>query len=158
MHKARNTNFFYDLDHGPHQLLAAVSLLLKMMKLNFTGCSIQEETQKKVAHPVQSNYFVYKSSLQNIFPRNFKAVFQVWWEWIFNFDIVHQFLPSIESDLSGNTAWLQASSFQKLAKLTIFGIFVHSKRKHSSLRSHCWMRLSLWFSNTVILFVMHAVK
>ena len=52
-----------------------------------------------------------------------KLFFKFWWEWIFNFDIVHQFLPSIESDLSGNTAWLQASSFQKLAKLTIFGIF-----------------------------------
>ena len=66
-----------------------------------------------------------------------KLFFKFWWEWIFDFDIVHQFLPSIESDLSGNTVWLQASSFQKLAKLTIFGIFVHSKSKHSSLRSHC---------------------
>ena len=27
--------------------------------------------------------------------------------------------------------------------------FVHSKWKRSSLRSQCWMRLSLWFSNTV---------
>ena len=78
-----------------------------------------------------------------------KLFFKFWWEWIFNFDIVHQFLPSIESDLSGNTVWLQASSFQKLAKLIIFGIFVHSNRKHSSLRSHCWMRLLGQFSNTL---------
>ena len=27
--------------------------------------------------------------------------------------------------------------------------FVHSKCKYSSLRSQCWMRLFLWFSNTV---------
>ena len=27
--------------------------------------------------------------------------------------------------------------------------FVHSKCKRSSLRSQCWMRLFLWFSNTV---------
>ena len=27
--------------------------------------------------------------------------------------------------------------------------FVHSKWKRSSLRSQCWMRLFLWFSNTV---------
>ena len=32
-----------------------------------------------------------------------------------------QFWP-IKSDLSGNTVWTQASGFQKLAKLTIFGI------------------------------------
>ena len=30
---------------------------------------------------------------------------------------------TIKSDLSGNTVWPQASGFQKLAKLTIFGIF-----------------------------------
>ena len=29
----------------------------------------------------------------------------------------------IKTDLSGNTVWLQASVFPKLAKLTIFGIF-----------------------------------
>ena len=29
----------------------------------------------------------------------------------------------IRTDLSGNTVWPQASGFQKLAKLTIFGIF-----------------------------------
>ena len=34
----------------------------------------------------------------------------------------------------------------------LFGVFlsfVHSKCKRSSLRSQCWMRLFLWFSNTV---------
>ena len=59
----------------------------------------------------------------------------------------------IKTDLSGNTVWPQASDFQKLAKLAIFGIlklsFVHSKCNHSSLRSQCWMRPFLWFSNTV---------
>ena len=29
----------------------------------------------------------------------------------------------IKTDLSGNSVWLQASGFQKLAKLSIFGIF-----------------------------------
>ena len=29
----------------------------------------------------------------------------------------------IKNDISGNTVWLQASGFQKLAKLTIFAIF-----------------------------------
>ena len=57
-------------------------------------------------------------------------------------------------DLSGNTVWPQASGFQKLAKIDHFGIlkltFVHSKCKRSSLRSQCWTRLFLWFSNTVL--------
>ena len=43
--------------------------------------------------------------------------------------------------------------FKNSPKWTLFGIFnstfVHSKRKRSSLRSQCWMRLFLWFSNTV---------
>ena len=60
----------------------------------------------------------------------------------------------IKTDLSGNTVWPQASDFQKLAKLAIFGIlklsFVHSKCNHSSLRSQCWMRHFLRFSSTVI--------
>ena len=41
----------------------------------------------------------------------------------------------------------------KLAKIDQFwrfwGTFVHLKCKCSSLRSQCWMRLFLWFSNTV---------
>ena len=61
---------------------------------------------------------------------------------------------SIKTDLSGNNVWPQASGFQKLAKLGHFWffklIFVHSKYKRSSLRSQCWMRLFLWFSNTVL--------
>ena len=36
--------------------------------------------------------------------------------------------------------------FKNSPKWTIFGIF---KCKRSSLRSQCWMRLFLWFSNTV---------
>ena len=52
-----------------------------------------------------------------------------------------------EGDLSGNTVWPKVSGFQKLLKLTTF---VHSKCKRSSLRSQCWMRLFLWFSNTVV--------
>ena len=59
-------------------------------------------------------------------------------------------------DLSGTTVWQQASGFQKLAKMDHFGYFwwtfVYLKCKHSSLRSQCWMRLFLWFSNTVKLF------
>ena len=31
---------------------------------------------------------------------------------------------SIKSDLSGSAVWPQASAFEKLAKLTIFGIFL----------------------------------
>ena len=59
----------------------------------------------------------------------------------------------IKTDMSGNTVWPQASGFQKLAKMDHFGhfplTFVHSKWKRSSLRSQCWMRLFLWFSNTL---------
>ena len=43
--------------------------------------------------------------------------------------------------------------FKNSPKGTIFGIFlltfVHSKCKRNLLRSQCWMRLFLWFSNTV---------
>ena len=64
------------------------------------------------------------------------------WKWLkmshFNFSILAfstNFWCPIKADLSGNTVWPQASGFQKIAKLTIFGIFwltfVHSK---------CWMR------------------
>ena len=38
------------------------------------------------------------------------------------FGLFHQFCP-IENDLSGNTIWSPASVFQKLAKLSLFGIF-----------------------------------
>ena len=65
MHKARNTNFFYDLDDGPHQLLAVSLTQNDEIESWFTGCSIQEE--KKVAHPAQSNFFVHKSSFHCIF-------------------------------------------------------------------------------------------
>ena len=55
--------------------------------------------------------------------------------------------------MSGNTVWPQASGFQKLSKMEDFWhfwlTFVHSKCKRSSLRSQCWMRLFLWFSNTM---------
>ena len=63
--------------------------------------------------------------------------------WILAFST--NFCP-IKTDLSGNTVWQQALGFQKLAKMDHF---VHSKCKRSSLRSQCWMRLFLWFSNTV---------
>ena len=47
--------------------------------------------------------------------------------------------------------------FKNSPKWTIFChfplTFVHSKRKRSSLRSQCWMRLFLWFSNTVFFVV-----
>ena len=73
--------------------------------------------------------------------------------WIFGilaFSI--NFCP-INADLSGNTVWPQASIFQKLAKKEQFWHFeltyVHSICKRSSLRSQCWMRLFLWFSNSV---------
>ena len=41
---------------------------------------------------------------------------------LLNFGIFHQFLY-FKIDLSGNTDRQQASFYQKLAKLTIFGIF-----------------------------------
>ena len=61
----------------------------------------------------------------------------------------------IKIDLSGNTVWPQTSGFQKLAKTDHFWklTFVHPKCKRSSLRSQCWMRLFLWFSNTVCMYV-----
>ena len=73
--------------------------------------------------------------------------------WIFGIlEFFTNFCP-IKIDLPGNTVWPQASGFQKLAKIDIFWhfllTFVHSKCKRSSLRSQCWMRLFLWFSNTV---------
>ena len=58
----------------------------------------------------------------------------------FNFGI---FCP-IMIDHSGNIVWPNA-------KFPISGIFVHSNCKRISLRSQCWMRLFLWFSNTVVL-------
>ena len=57
----------------------------------------------------------------------------------------------IKSDMSGNTVWSQASGFQKLTKIDDLWHLLHSKCKCSSLRSQCWMRLFLWFSNTVVL-------
>ena len=51
--------------------------------------------------------------------------------------------------------------FKNPSKLTIFwpfkSTFVHSKCKHSSLRSQCWMRLFLWFSTRVIDFLQRIV-
>ena len=59
----------------------------------------------------------------------------------------------IEIDLSGHTVWPKASGYQTLAIMDHFWhfplIFVYSKRKRSSLRPLCWMRLFLWFSNTL---------
>ena len=59
----------------------------------------------------------------------------------------------IKIDLSGNTVWSQPSFFQKLTKIDHFWhfliTFVHSKCKHSSLRSQWWMRLFGRFSNTL---------
>ena len=70
--------------------------------------------------------------------------------WILAFSI--NFCP-IKTDLSGNTVWRQASGFQKLAKMDDFWhfqwTFVYAKCKRSSLGSQYWMRLFLWFSNTV---------
>ena len=53
--------------------------------------------------------------------------------------IFHQFL-------SGNTVWPLA----KIDHFLHFWLtFVHSKYRRSSLRSQCWMRVFLWFSNIV---------
>jgi len=61
----------------------------------------------------------------------------------------------IKTDLSGNTFWPQALVFPKLAKMDHFWYFwltfVHSKYKHSSLRSQCWMRLLLIFITFLLL-------
>ena len=60
-----------------------------------------------------------------------------------------------KNDLSGNTVWPQDSGFQKVAKIHHFWhfwlTFLHLKCKRSSLRSQCWMRLFLRFSNIVML-------
>ena len=59
----------------------------------------------------------------------------------------------IKSALSGNTVWQQTSDLQKLAKIDHFCLFIEllsTQCKCSSLRSKCWIRLFLWFSNTVI--------
>ena len=73
--------------------------------------------------------------------------------WIFDILAFSTNFCPIKTDLSGNTVWPQASDFQKLAKMDHFWhfllTFIHSKCKCSSLRSQCWMRLFLWFSNTV---------
>ena len=55
-------------------------------------------------------------------------------------------LISIEKSWKDTTRGLRLKPFLVWLKLT----FVHSKCKRSSLRSQCWMRLFLWFSNTVI--------
>ena len=73
--------------------------------------------------------------------------------WVFgNLAFSTNFFP-IKTNMSGNTVCPQASGFQKLAKMDHFWYFrltfVYSKCKRSSLRSHCWMRVFLWFSNTV---------
>ena len=49
----------------------------------------------------------------------------------------------------------QAAVFQKIVTLSIFNELkiVHSKCKRSSLRSQCWMRLFLRFSNTVYMII-----
>ena len=39
-----------------------------------------------------------------------------------------------ESDISGNAVWPKVSGFQKIAKLTIFYDFVHSKCTQCQLR------------------------
>ena len=41
---------------------------------------------------------------------------------LLNFAFSTNFCP-VETDLAGNTVWPQALCFQKLAKMTIFGIF-----------------------------------
>ena len=61
--------------------------------------------------------------------------------WILAFST--KFCP-IKIDLSGSTVCPQALVFQKLKKMNFC-----PKCKRSSLRSQCWMRLFLWFSNTV---------
>ena len=53
-------------------------------------------------------------------------------------------------DLSGITVWPQAWRFQKLAKLSIFGIF---NQLLPTQNVKGWMRLFLWFSKTVSFFL-----
>ena len=59
----------------------------------------------------------------------------------------------IKIDLSGNSVWLQTSGFQKLIKMNHIwhfqSTFVYAKCKRSLLHSQCWIRLFLWFSNTL---------
>ena len=53
----------------------------------------------------------------------------------------------IKIDLSGNTIW----QLQIFKNSTNWPYMAFSSLKHSSLRSQCWMRLYLWFSNTVLI-------
>ena len=66
----------------------------------------------------------------------------------FKFGILRQFLSYYKSNLSGNTVLSKLQVF-KIGYLRHFSwIFVHFF-KCSSLCSQCWMRLFMWFSNTV---------
>ena len=61
---------------------------------------------------------------------------------------------SIKTDLSGNTVWPQALGFQKLAKLTIFGIFdllLSTQNVNVARFARNVERDFLWFSNTVLM-------
>ena len=59
--------------------------------------------------------------------------------WICEFGIFHQFL-----------SFLVTLFDQKIDNFWYFwSAFVHPKSKRNSLRSQCWMRLFLWFSDTV---------
>ena len=64
----------------------------------------------------------------------------------FNFGIFHQFFVLLKLTCLVTLFNLKLQVFKKSPKWTIF---VHSKSKGSSLCSQCWMRLFLWFSNTV---------
>ena len=57
----------------------------------------------------------------------------------------------IKYDLSGDTAWTQASGFQKLAKVTIFNELLSTQNVNVARFARNMSKTFLWFSNTVIL-------
>ena len=69
---------------------------------------------------------------------------------MFHFNFLFRHFPLVFVPLK---VWAQTSDFSKIVKIDNFWhfqwAFVRSKCERCSLRSQCWMRLFLWFSNTV---------
>ena len=90
---------------------------------------------KKSQNHLNEENLAYELFVKKILQLSFGAKIQ---------SFIYFFLYWHDFDISGNTVWPQASGFQNSPKFTTFG-----RCKCSSLRSQCWMRLFLWFSNTV---------
>ena len=96
-----------------------------------------------------SNFFLSKvACLVTLFYCNLQ-IFKNTLNWLF-LAFYTNFCP-IKNDLSGNTYLTARFSFSKKRQSKTFLAFLMNFCKRSSLRSQCWMRLFLWFSNTVII-------